>query len=87
MTDRLFLHKALAQDVAISKIKKSLITENKRCIVIQGPSGSGKTWLAEAISQDLFESSPVFAVGDLVRISESYAPFERLTRRKKGLKI
>ncbi len=56
-----------------------------RCIVLDGPSGAGKTWLATKIGGDLTNMTSLFAVGDMVRRSEEFAPFESLTRNRSGL--
>lgn len=73
-------HDALRQEGV-----SSLEEPNTRCIVLDGPSGCGKTWLATEIGSDLAEMTSLFAVGDAVRRSEDFAPFESLTRNRSGL--
>lgn len=62
-----------------------LAKSKTRCLVLDGPSGSGKTWLASDIASDVVAATPLFAVGDAVRRSEDFAPFESLTRNRSGL--
>ena len=62
-----------------------LAEQKRRCLVLDGPSGSGKTWLASQIGASLSDATSLFAVGDALRRSEDFAPFECLTRNRSGL--
>lgn len=79
------LKSVLGHDLIISQAVQNLEEASCRTVVLEGPSGSGKSWVAAEIASALPEVTPLFAVGDAIRRSEKYAPFESLTRKRSGL--
>ena len=76
------LENILGQDTFILEVLSSLGKEAIGTVLIQGPSGSGKTWMASQIAAQMPEHFALVASGDLVRISEPFGPFDRLTESR-----
>ena len=79
------LERVLGHDTFRHQGVAHLTDRKNRCLVLDGPSGCGKTWLASGIGGDLQDAISLFAIGDGVRRSEDFAPFESLTRNRAGL--